>query len=191
MSANLVLMGPSTAGKTSLMLELARQSPVYDFTIDRTRLTRPRRPGEGDEENIFLSPEAFEAERHNFLFPFQTSPDYEYGIPLQRPLQPREVRMRILMPVHAKQFRALVAPTPTLLCAISPRPGDPKMVITKRDPNLSQADKDARMARFFTDNEDAKAIADIRFQNFENITSAARSLGELVVSEIANLNLSN
>lgn len=183
MSTHLILFGPSTAGKTSLMLGLTGYESEYRFTLDRTWTTRPRRFGEGNDENIFATREEFERKRPEFLFPFQTYPTYEYGIEKPKPLHTREARMRILMPVFAKKFRELVD-EPTVFCAILPFHDDPESVFRNREPHLDTEDMKARLDRYYTDKEEAEDAADICFQNSIGLDKAVERLGATVIQHL-------
>lgn len=164
------------------MRGLAEISGDPTFTVDRTWTTRPQRYGEHYGENHFIDTRTFEAQRSNFLFTFQTFPTYEYGIIRPEPVSPYEVRMRILMPIHALKFRQMV-PEPTYLCSIAPF-RDPKEVFRARDPHSDPADIAARVARFESDQVDADRVADLRFQNSLGITTATETLSKLVLSYI-------
>ncbi len=188
MSAHLVLLGPSTAGKTSLMLGLERSEGVYNFTLDKTWTTRERRPGESDEENIFVDQDTFEIKRYEFLFPFRTFPTYEYGIERPRPLAELEVRMRILMPAHAKLFRELVT-APTVFCSIAPFNDNPAEVFRRRDPEADEADLTARITRFHKDRLEADSAADILFQNCPGIEESVSRLRNTVTSYLSERGL--
>lgn len=52
-----VLIGPSAAGKSTVLAALARRRPVQ---VLRTVTTRPRRPGETDDTHEFVTPAEFE-----------------------------------------------------------------------------------------------------------------------------------
>lgn len=183
MSSHLILFGPSTADKTSLMLGLTGYESEYRFTLDRTWTTRPRRFGENNAENVFVTREEFERKRLDLLFPFQTFPTYEYGIERPQPLRTREARMRILMPVFAKKFRELVD-EPTVFCAILPFHDDPETVFRTREPNLDTKDMNARLERYYTDKEEAEASADICFQNTVGLDKAVERLGATVIRHL-------
>ncbi len=183
MSAQLVFMGPSAAGKTSLMLGLTHLEGEYQFRVDRTWTTQNRRIQEGDEEKRFVSRDEFESNRPEFLFSFQTFPDYEYGIPQQAPLQPQEVRMRVLPPVFAIKFRNLV-PAPTVLCSITPYVTDPEEIIRARDPSINPTDMMSRVLRFKRDQDEADTLADIHFKNVEGLDGAALALGSMIVDHL-------
>ena|SRR3990167_7755085 len=176
MGTHVVLLGPSTAGKTSLMLGLSHTEGQYDFTIDRTWTTRSKRPDDGEEENVFVDPPEFDKKRPEFLFNFQTFPTYEYGIEKPAPLSDNEVRMRILMPVFAVKFRQMVSVEPVVLCSISPFHSDPESVFRARDPHIDPEDLQARIQRFHEDNVQADELADIQFQNCEGLQSAVNEL---------------
>jgi len=182
MSAHVVIFGSSTAGKTSLMLGLSHAESDHNFTIDRIWTTRPRRPNENDEENVFVSPAEFEEKRQDFLLPFQTFPTYEYAVDRQAPLADREIRMRILMPVFALKFRSLVSDR-TILCAISPYDNNPEAIMSARDPTADPADLTARLRRFHEDDIDAAAVADVRFQNSPGLPAAVARLGVMLVEQ--------
>lgn len=183
-AAHVILFGPSTAGKTSLMLGLSRlESSYYKFNVDKTWTTRIKRPGENDEENVFATKEEFNKERHTFLFPFQTYPTYEYGIKVPSPLKEREIRMRILMPVFALKFRSLV-PEPTVFCAIYPYHNEPESIFTARDPDIDPGDLEARMQRFRNDTREAREYADIHFQNKEGLDKSTLTLHDSLVNHI-------
>lgn len=162
------------------MLGLTDLQSKYDFNIDRTWTTRQRRPGEGDDENVFETPEVFERKRPEFLFTFQTYPSYEYGIERPRVLELNEVRMRILMPVFAKRFRELVD-APTIFCAIIPYQQDPEQVFLSREPDVDHDDMNSRLSRYFKDSEEAKSAADICFQNIPGLNSAIHKLATTVI----------
>ena len=185
MRAHLVFCGPSTAGKTTLMLGLAKVPGEYDFTVDRTWTSRARRPNEGNEENIFVTPDEFEANLHRFMLPFQTYPTYKYGIERPQPLTSNEIRMRILMPVFALKFRALV-PEPTVICAISPFNSEPATIFNERDPNVDVNDQRARMSRFHSDRQAAEQVADLHFQNFSNVDLAVSALEATVLRHLSS-----
>jgi len=185
MSAHVVLFGPSTAGKTSLMLGLTESEGPGNFTVERTWTTRQRRPGEGDRENVLVDADTFERNRERFLFTFQTFPTYEYGIERPTPLAPDEIRMRILMPVFARKFRSLVKP-PVVFCSIAPlQAADPEQVFRARDPSVDPHDLKARLARFHTDLLEADTEADIRFQNQEGLTDAVEALRFTLLYHVA------
>lgn len=177
MGVHVIFSGPSTAGKTSLMVGL---SGGENFTIDKTWTTRPRRPGEGDAENIFVDPLEFEERRRDFLFTFRTHPSYEYGICHPDPLGPQEVRMRILMPFFARRFKSMVQ-SPAVFCAIEPFSGDPYEIFLRRDPGVERSDMQARLNRFEADRAEARECADIIFYNRVGIESAVRALGSVLV----------
>lgn len=162
------------------MLGLSQLESDYRFTLDRTWTTRPRRFGEGDNENIFVTKEEFERKRSDLLFSFQTFPLYEYGIDKPRSLDTHEARMRILMPVFAKKFRQLVE-EPTVFCAVLPFHDDPETVFRSREPQLDLDDMKARLARYHQDKEEAQATADICFQNTVGLDDAVRRLATTVV----------
>lgn len=185
MSAQLVLMGPSGAGKTSLMLGLSGLETGYNFAVDRTWSTQARRPSEGDDEKVFVSREEFNMQRANFLFTFSTFSDYEYGITKQSPLGLNEVRMRVLTPFFARKFRELV-PALLILCSIAPHTADLEALIRARDPDISPADLAQRADRLVRDQQQADALADIRFQNAEGLVAAAGSLGSLVINHLCD-----
>lgn len=180
MSAQVVFMGPSAAGKTSLMLGLARLENTDDFKVDRTWTTQQRRPYEGDEEKKFVSQEEFDGHRPDFLFSFRTFPTYEYGIPKQGPLQEGELRMRVLPPVFAVKFRQLVS-APSILCSITPYTTDPESIIRARDPAMDPTDMQTRVLRFQRDQDEADVMADIHFKNTEGLDTAILSLGTMIV----------
>ena len=188
MGAHLIFCGPSTAGKTSLMLGLSKQPGGYDFNVDKTWTTRKKRPNETDEENIFVTPEEFESNRDRFLLPFQTFPTYEYGIDKPRPLNDKEIRMRILMPTFAIKFRDLVE-EPTVLCSVAPFCNEPERIFRERDPGLDDTDLQSRLSRFYTDEEEARSVSDISFQNFEDIELAVNSLKIVILHHLQHNNL--
>lgn len=181
MSAQLVLMGPSGAGKTSLMLGLSRLKFNYDFVVDRTWTTQQRRPNEGDEEKIFTSREEFDEHRRNFLFTFSTFADYEYGIPQQQPIGSKEVRMCVLTPSLAVKFRDLIVSS-VVLCSVLPYTFDLEAIIRTRDTNMNPHDIANRVGRLESDQQEAELIADIHFQNHEGLEEAAINLGSLVIN---------
>jgi|SRR3989344_382915 len=176
MGAHVVLLGPSTAGKTSLMVGLSHTEGEYDFTIDRTWTTRAKRPDDGNEENVFVDSTEFDKKRSEFLFTFQTFPTYEYGIEKPASLTEKEARLRILMPVFADKFRQMVSIEPVILCSISPFHSDPESVFRARDPDIDPEDLQARIQRFHQDNIEANELADIQFQNREGLQSAVNEL---------------
>ncbi len=180
MGAHIVFFGPSTAGKTSLMLSLAETSAEYSFSVDKTWTTRSRRPDECDKENVFVDQEEFDEKRSDFLFTFQTYPTYEYGIEVPRPLAEREIRMRILMPVFAVKLRGLIAP-PVAFCAVSPLDQNPENAFTARDPNVDPGDMHSRLRRFHSDRKEADEAADLVFQNTEGIDKAVAALGTAII----------
>lgn len=185
MGAHVVFMGPSTAGKSELMLGLSRlERQSYDFQIDRHWTTRARRVNttyrEGDEENIFVTPEAFDAERSEFLFTFHTYGTYEYGVPPPAPVREREARLRILQPIVALRFRRLV-PEPAVLCAVLPFPNDPSAVMFSRDHNANPLEVRRRLIRFDDEIEEAVAVADVRFQNTPGLPAAVLALRDVLV----------
>jgi guanylate kinase len=53
-----LIVGPSGVGKTTLLNWLSDRHPEFHFA--RSATTRPRRPGEGDEEYIFLTESRFD-----------------------------------------------------------------------------------------------------------------------------------
>jgi guanylate kinase len=178
MSAHLILMGPSTAGKSSLMRGLSEcNNGTEKFTIDRTWTTRPKRPNEDDGENIFVDKTELEESQVNFLFRFRTFRTYEYAIATPEPLDQDEVRMRILMPVFAKRFQASV-PEPTIFCSIKPIHADPAEIFRSRDGGMDENDIAARSARFIQDQNEAEQAADITFQNTEGIECAVLALSQ-------------
>jgi len=183
MGTHLILSGPSTAGKTSLMLGLAGSTGEHIFTIDRTITTRPRRPNETDQENIFVRQKAFEAERADFLFPFQTFPTYEYALRVPRSVQSNEVRMRILMPTQALMFRQLVA-EPTLICSVVPYHDDAEALFRARDNQVDEVDLQARVRRYHTDIESSNQVADLHFQNLPGIQDAVFALRGAVLEHL-------
>ena len=183
MGSHLVLSGPSTAGKTTLMLGLNALESEYDFTVDRTWTTRNRRFSEDDRENVFVDPNEFEVMRHEFLFTFSTFPTYEYGVQRPEPLADHEIRMRILMPAFASKFRDLVQ-EPTIFCAVSPFNLEPESTFQQRDPNVDTNDMLARLQRFHEDKVDAEKKADIRFQNSAGIDQAVTRLASTILSFI-------
>lgn len=182
MGVQLVFSGPSTAGKTSLMLGLAETSDCdQDFRVDKTWTTRPIRPNENDRENIFVNTEEFDANRSNFLTTFANAhATYEYGIGLQEPVDNNEVRMRILTPAMAIKFRGLVQ-DPTLICSITPFHNDPESVFRNRDPSMAEDDIQDRLSRFQQDIDNAQAIADVKFQNVRGLMVATCSLRDVLV----------
>lgn len=188
MSAHVIFCGPSTAGKTSLMLGLSQTSGEYNFTVDRTITTRSRRPNESDLENVFVTPDEFEQRRSSLLFSFQTYPTYEYGIDQPAPLQSKEARMRILMPALAQKFRSLV-PEPTLICAILPHHNDPEHVFLSRDPEVDQADLRARVDRFQADKAEATACADLSFRNQPGLHNAVQALRQTILSHLCEVSV--
>jgi guanylate kinase len=180
--AHLILMGPSTCGKTSLMLGLSELTTCESrFTIDRTWTTRPRRPTDTDKENIFIDQTSFDGMRDDFLFTFQTYPTYEYGISVPPSLEEDEIRLRVLMPQFARTFRQLV-PEPTYFCAVMPYINDPERVLELRDPGLERADIDARLARFMIDQVEANDAADFSFKNRPGISEAVLALSEVTIN---------
>src|SRR5207244_977771 len=116
--------------------------------------------GEGNEENIFVDTATFEAKRPDFLFTFQTFPTYEYGIEAPSPLSEKELRMRILMPVHARIFRELVS-EPSIFCSISPFQANPFAIFETREAVADPRDIRARERRFHIDKAEADSVADI------------------------------
>lgn len=188
MSSHLILLGPSTAGKTSLMIGLSRTEGPYDFTFDKIWTTRARRPNEGDEENVFIDAEDFDKKRGEFLFPFQTFPSYEYGIEQQKPLENREIRMRSLMPVFALKFRQMVL-APTVLCSIEPFTENPEQIMRSRDPTVDPTDLEQRLARFRTDIINAQGVSDIHFQNTEGLEEAVLALHTILKNYMIKRNL--
>lgn len=185
MGVHVIFSGPSTAGKTSLMVGLSKSE---GFTIDKTWTTRPRRPGEDDEENVFIDSPEFEERRRDFLFTFQTHPSYEYGICHPEPLGPKEVRMRILMPFFAHRFRSMVQ-SPTVFCAIEPFLHDPYEIFLKRDPGVERSDMEARLNRFEADRLEAWECADVIFCNSFGIESSVQSLGSFLVNHACSRGL--
>ena len=169
----MVLMGPTAAGKSSLMLRLARG--LGPATIDRHWTTRRRRPYETDAENIFTDPAAFELERPGFLLDFKTYGQYEYGVPVPAPVAGDEWRLRILQPVQALKFRQLV-PEPILLCAVLPLPLDPAGLMIARDPRAHSEDIEARLDAHEREVAESTAVADIVFQNRLGLDLAAFAL---------------
>jgi hypothetical protein len=181
MSTHLVFFGPSTAGKTSLMLGLSQSNSECKFNIDRTWTSRPQRPNETAEENVFVNSRDFDAHHNKFLFTFATFPTYKYGIEIPHPLGDNELRMRILMPRFARLFRQLV-PEPTIFCAILPLASDPEALMIARDPSVDPFDVAARLARFKIDTDEAQATADISFKNTYGLDNAIAALRSTVCS---------
>jgi guanylate kinase len=178
MSAHLILMGPSTAGKSALMSGLSEfNNGLEKFTIDRTWTTRAKRQKEDDSENIFVDKTELEDSQVNFILRFRTFPTYEYAIAEPEPLDQDEIRMRILMPVFAKKFQASV-PEPTIFCAIKPIHTDPAEIFRSRDSGMDVNDIAARSARFIEDQNEAEQVADITFQNTEGIECAVLALSQ-------------
>lgn len=180
MGAHLIIFGPSTAGKTSLMLGLRQFESEYQFTVDRTWTTRPRRPHENDEENVFVSHPAFEANRHRFVFTFNNW-HHKYGITPPEPLSPKEVRMRILRPTLARQFSRLVAPEPVVFCGVAPFSDNPAEILWRRDPRADPAEVIDRVERFHDEELEAVRASDIRFRNRPGLNEAIPALGSLIV----------
>ncbi len=183
MGMHVVLTGPSTAGKTSLMLGLTRLEGDVTFNLERTLTTRERRPNEGDEENEFLTNEQFlERQAQGLLFTF--GPDdgrYQYGITHPEPVKESEIRMRILRPHHATYFRTLVD-TPTIICAVSPYETDPRAAFLRRDPQADPEDILERLSRFHRDQEEARDVADIHFQNQFGLDAAVQKLSHAILA---------
>ena len=171
MSTQLVLMGPSGAGKTSLMLGSAGIWRGHNFTVDRTWTTQTPRSGEGTAEKIFTNRDDFTRRRACFLMTFSTFADYEYGIDAQSQLERNEVRMRILPPAVALRFRHIVQDRVTL-CSITPYTLDVESLILARDPAISVDDLAQRVERIERDQEDAAKIANICFQNTPGLEEA-------------------
>jgi guanylate kinase len=165
------------------MLGLSELTEDYSFNVDRTYTTRPRRPNEGDKENIFLSHSEFDERKKDMLFTFQTFPTYEYGLAVPKQLDDSEIRMRILMPVHAKIFRDAIS-EPVLLCAVEPYIDNPEEVFINRDPAVDPEDLLSRMQRFYTDKEDACRAADFCFKNKEGIYEAVKDLGKILMNAV-------
>ena len=188
MSSHLILLGPSTAGKTSLMIGLSQTESSYDFTFDRIWTTRTRRPNEGDEENVFVNQEGFDEKRGEFLFPFKTFPSYEYGIKKQKPLADRELRMRSLMPVFALKFRQMVS-APTIFCSVGSFTETPEQIIRSRDPNIEPEDLEQRLQRFYKDSISAQEVSDIHFQNSEGLVEAVMELHTILINYVSKMNL--
>ncbi len=161
------------------MLGLTNAEAGHNFTTDRTWTTRARRPAEDDQENVFVEPVQFERKRSDFLFTFQTFPTYEYGIEKPPALSDNEIRMRILMPTHARLFRKLVD-EPVLFCAIAPFNPNPEDAFRARDPNVDPKDLSARMGRFYDDQVEANAAADVCFQNCEGLEDSVARLANLL-----------
>lgn len=181
MGAHVVLMGPSTVGKTSLMLGLTEIAGApLDFTVERTCTTRKRRPDEGDAENVFLNEAEFEQRRPGFLFTFRTAPDYEYGITCTDPVGVREARLRILPAKLAVRFRREVQ-APTILCSIAPTGEDPLQLFLRRDPNADPADVATRLSRFDAERALADEVADVRFQNHPGLVDSVAELSGLLI----------
>ena len=187
MVTHVIFCGPSTAGKTTLMLGLTEINENLQFTVDRTLTTRPRRNNEDDRENIFLNPSEFKKKRRDLLFTFQNSPSYEYGIIKPDPLTPNEVRMRILLPEYAAKFRELID-EPSVVCSISPPHSDPTKIFLER--GTDDMDMQARLKRFYTDKTEADEYADLSFQNFEGAELATRSLASFLIGHIRKKDLS-
>jgi hypothetical protein len=167
MGAELVFLGPSGAGKTTLMRGLADTAEgKYRFTIDRPWTTRDRRPGEDDHEYIFASERRFNAKRPEFLFTMGTYGTDEFGLERLRPLGLNEVRMRVLLPHNALRFRHLLGGLATF-CAIVPDVGDAVLTerIRRRDPMADAANVAERIQRLREDAESARSIADVVFEN--------------------------
>lgn len=186
MGAHVVFTGPSTAGKTSLMLGLSRLECDMQFSLERTLTTRIKRPNEGNDENEFLTPEEFELRQEQGLL-FTFGPEdgrYHYGITIPRPVDQNEIRMRILRPHHAVYFRTLVE-TPTLICAVSPYETDPQAAFLRRDPEADPADIAERMSRFHKDQNEAEAVADVHFQNQFGLEIAVRHLSCLLLEKVS------
>jgi ribose 1,5-bisphosphokinase PhnN len=186
MNAHVVLMGPSTAGKTSLMLGLSHLYGTENFTVDPTCTTQRRRVDEGDEEKVFMTRERFNDNRSKFLFTFSTFPEYEYGILQQTPLLSRELRVRILTPSFALKFRTLVE-GPTILCAVAPYHHDPEAILRARQPDIDPSDLEARLVRYEQDQLSAANIADINFQNSYGLDEAVNHLSHLLVTHALGL----
>jgi hypothetical protein len=190
MGVHVVFSGPSTAGKTALMVGLSQlEGMSHEFHIDKAWTTRQRRLGENNAENIFVNQQAFDERRSRFLFTFFSAyGDFEYGIDKPTMLGRREVRMRILQPSLARRFRREV-PEPTVLCSISPFSIDPEGIIRRRQPDIPLAEVEARVNSFFEDDEVARHESDIHFNNRLGLQSAVVSLGALIVSHLAERDL--
>lgn len=177
MGAELVFLGPSGAGKTTLMRGLADcREGRYGFTIDRPWTTRQRRRGEGDSEYVFASEAAFNAKRPDFLFTMGTYGAYEFGLEKLGPVAANEVRMRILLPANAERFRELVGSA--VFCAVAPGVSDDVLAerIRMRDPNADAGDVAVRVRRIREDTEQARQIADIAFENKLGIDQSVLAL---------------
>ena len=186
MGSHLIFCGPSTAGKTTLMLGLSHFESEYNFSLDKTWTTRPKRPNESDEENIFVGAEEFEKNRDRFLFDFQTFPPYEYGIEIPRPLEEKEIRMRILKPPFARIFKSLVN-EPSVLCSINPFNNNPQEIFDSRDPYINHNDLTDRISRFKSDLIEANEAADLKFQNINDLDFVLKSLHHLVIRHIKKI----
>ena len=184
MGSHLILTGPSGAGKTSLLLGLPSFTGEYDFTVDRSRTTQRRRPGEGDNEKVFMGQDEFNVARGGFLLTFRTYRDYEYGIAHQPVLGSQEIRARVLMPTQALKFAGLVE-APVVICAVSPHTEDLEAVLRARDPGICPADLMARVRRAEQDQLQADSIADIHFANTDGIDAAVMRLGAHVTGYLA------
>jgi len=184
MGSQLILTGPSGAGKTSLLLGLPSFAGEYNFTIDRSWTTQRRRPGEGDIEKGFMGEEDFNVVRAGFLLTFRTYNDYEYGIAHQPELGSHEVRARVLTPKQALRFAGLVD-MPVVICAVSPHTEDVESVLRARDPGICPVDLRARVLRAEQDQLEADCIADIHFANTEGIGAAVTRLGAQVTGYLA------
>jgi hypothetical protein len=94
--------------------------------------------------------------------------------------------MRILMPVFAIKFRQLIE-TPTIICSISPYSADPRATLVARDPLVDPEDIESRLRRYYQDDAEATAVADIRFQNSPGLKAAVRQLGVLLTDYVRKL----
>ena len=178
MGVHLVFVGPSGSGKTTLMLGLSELDLPRPMTIDRTITTRPRRPYEGDLENRYVTLDEFEAERPSFLFTFESYGRHKYGMTVPESLGEREVRMRILRPSLALQFKKLV-PEPVVICAVAPFVSNPRGLLLHRVPWAPVAELEERVHNFHDEDIAAALVADIHHQNRLGIEESTVALAAL------------
>ncbi len=170
---HLVLVGPSGAGKTSLLRGLAQYPGYY---IEKNWTYRDRRPGESDDELVFVDRSRFEQERSAFLST-HSSHGPEYGVPFPDLLRSDEVSMRALPIEETTVFRKRAVGR-ILVCAVDcPDLSLVEQRLVERDPAIDGEQLQLRKSRIAREAMLAPLFADMIFMNIQpTVDEAAAEL---------------
>lgn len=181
MKANVILVGPFGAGKSSLAKALASGKWPVRYELARMVTSRTRRPGEDGSEYEFVSQSHFDESKDSYWY---LQPNrgvaWNYALREPTPLPEDTIRLYVVLPSTATFLRTHL-PEKTIVCVVLPPPGgDLRKRLEKRDPTIAKPELDIRVGFIQEDTEQAKAVADIVFYNEEGLEKSAAKLAEKI-----------